>query len=386
MDLFNFHWTGEQQRRRRNDARRFTSTTAAPLDKHDICPENEFLRLLCLERRRSERSGRPLCLVLLDGIAIVESYIRQTAFRQVSNNLRSSVRETDAIGWYKEESTMGALFSDLNSADNLVVSLLREKVMKVLMDSLAPKLASQIKISVYVFPGGKDPNAPPPDLALYPDLPHQTKSRKASHFLKRIMDIVGSSILLFMLTPLLAAVVLAIKLTSKGPVIFRQSRIGQYGIPFSFCKFRSMCVNNDASIHKDYVRKFISNGQAASNTEPVFKLTNDERITPIGRFLRKTSIDELPQLWNVLCGDMSLVGPRPPLAYEVDCYAMWHRRRILEVKPGMTGLWQVMGRSRITFNEMVRLDLRYAKRWTIWLDIKILLQTPRAVFMGEGAY
>jgi lipopolysaccharide/colanic/teichoic acid biosynthesis glycosyltransferase len=117
----------------------------------------------------------------------------------------------------------------------------------------------------------------------------------------------------------------------------------------------------------------------------VFKLTNDPRITPIGGLLRRTSLDELPQFWNVLRGDMSLVGPRPPLDYEVQKYAPWHRRRVLEAKPGITGLWQVTGRSSTTFDEMVRLDLRYARKASIWTDIKILLATPRAVIMGRGA-
>ncbi len=119
---------------------------------------------------------------------------------------------------------------------------------------------------------------------------------------------------------------------------------------------------------------------------PVYKMTDDPRITRIGRFIRRTSIDELPQFLNVLRGDMSLVGPRPPLAYEFQEYDIWHRRRVLEIKPGLTGLWQVSGRSRVRFDDMVRLDLQYARDWSLWLDIKILLETPKAVLMGDGAY
>jgi lipopolysaccharide/colanic/teichoic acid biosynthesis glycosyltransferase len=118
----------------------------------------------------------------------------------------------------------------------------------------------------------------------------------------------------------------------------------------------------------------------------VFKLTKDRRITPVGNFLRRSSLDELPQLLNVLKGDMSLVGPRPPIPYELAVYQTWHRRRLLEVKPGITGLWQVMGRSQVSFDEMVRLDLRYAMTWTIWMDLRILLRTPMAVIRGSGAY
>jgi lipopolysaccharide/colanic/teichoic acid biosynthesis glycosyltransferase len=118
----------------------------------------------------------------------------------------------------------------------------------------------------------------------------------------------------------------------------------------------------------------------------VYKITEDSRVTPVGRFLRKTSLDELPQFLNVFRGEMSLVGPRPPIDYELDAYDIWHRRRVLEVRPGITGLWQVNGRSSLRFDDMVRLDLKYAEAWSLWLDFKILLQTPRAVFSREGAY
>jgi lipopolysaccharide/colanic/teichoic acid biosynthesis glycosyltransferase len=150
-----------------------------------------------------------------------------------------------------------------------------------------------------------------------------------------------------------------------------------------------MRTNCDPTIHQEYVSQFIS-GQVASSSNgdetPVFKIQKDPRVTPIGRFLRKTSLDEIPQFWNVLVGEMSLVGPRPPLAYEFKAYDLWHRRRVLEIKPGITGLWQVEGRSRTRFDEMVRLDLKYARIWSIWLDVKILLQTPAAVVTGEGAH
>ena len=150
-----------------------------------------------------------------------------------------------------------------------------------------------------------------------------------------------------------------------------------------------MHVNNDPSIHQDYVTRFIA-GRAELNASDggpnVYKITNDPRVTPLGRFLRKTSLDELPQLLNVLRGQMSLIGPRPPVPYEYERYNLWHRRRILETKPGLTGLWQVSGRSRTSFDDMVRLDLKYATEWSLWLDFKIFLLTPRAVIFGDGAY
>lgn len=386
MALFNFSWATEQLSRRRIDRKLPSRRAIAIAADCDICDERDFLRLLYLERRRSERSSRPLCLILLEGVEIPEVDTPETAFQQVFEILRSSVRETDTIGWYKQKCTLGILFSELNSADKLVVNTLRVKVSSVVTVALAPKLASRIRISVHVFPSSNDLSASPTDLTLYPDLPHQSQARKTAHVLKRVIDIAGSLFLLCLLAPLMMVVALAIKLNSKGPVIFRHVRVGQHGKPFSFWKFRSMYVDNDAAIHKDYVTNFISRGQPASETEPVYKITNDPRITPVGGFMRKTSLDEIPQLWNVLRGEMSLVGPRPPLPYELDCYALWHRRRIFEAKPGITGLWQVTGRSRTTFNEMVRLDLRYVQQWSIWLDIKILLQTPKAVLMGEGAY
>jgi lipopolysaccharide/colanic/teichoic acid biosynthesis glycosyltransferase len=150
-----------------------------------------------------------------------------------------------------------------------------------------------------------------------------------------------------------------------------------------------MYVNNNHAIHREYVKSLIVGSalpqQTAKEGHATYKLTNDPRVTAVGKILRKTSLDELPQFLNVLKGDMSLVGPRPPIPYEVENYDIWHRRRLLAVKPGITGLWQVKGRSRTTFDEMVRLDLQYAKSWSVWLDLKILLQTPRAVVQGTGA-
>jgi lipopolysaccharide/colanic/teichoic acid biosynthesis glycosyltransferase len=197
-----------------------------------------------------------------------------------------------------------------------------------------------------------------------------------------------SAALLVVVSPLFLLIALLVKFKSPGPVFFRQSRVGQHGKPFTMLKFRTMMVHADDAIHKQFVSQLIK-GAAPTGGDPSketpFKIVNDPRVTPFGRFLRKTSIDELPQLWNVLRGDMSLVGPRPPLMYEVEQYRPWHYRRVLEAKPGITGLWQVSGRSRTTFDDMVRLDLRYAKDCSAWTDIKILLATPKAVISGKGA-
>ncbi|OJV39569.1 MAG: hypothetical protein BGO25_01025 [Acidobacteriales bacterium 59-55] len=202
---------------------------------------------------------------------------------------------------------------------------------------------------------------------------------------KRAMDIVGSFIALLLFLPVLALIGALVKLTSKGPVLFCQKRIGQYGKEFTFFKFRTMHADNDPAIHREYVTRLIAGGGDLGNGKGIYKLINDPRITPLGRFLRRSSLDELPQFINVLMGDMSLVGPRPPLLYEYERYQTWHKRRVLELKPGLTGLWQVEGRSRKTFDEMVRMDLRYAHIHSIWVDLRIICQTPRAMFSGRGA-
>ena len=222
------------------------------------------------------------------------------------------------------------------------------------------------------------------DPTLYPDLPGLNGHVRTGTFSKRCMDICGSLLALLLLWPIFLGIAAVIKLTSKGPVFFRQIRLGQYGVPFTFYKFRSMHAEAKSTTHENYVKTFIA-GTDSEGTSAVFKLSDDPRVTPIGRFLRKTSLDELPQFFNVLTGKMSLVGPRPPIPYEVAAYTQWHRRRMLEAKPGITGLWQINGRSRVGFDEMVRLDLRYAAEQSIWLDLSILAKTPRAVFSGRGA-
>jgi lipopolysaccharide/colanic/teichoic acid biosynthesis glycosyltransferase len=210
--------------------------------------------------------------------------------------------------------------------------------------------------------------------------------------LKRIIDFMGSLLGLIFLSPVFLLVALAIKLTSRGPVFFKQERIGQRGERFIFLKFRSMYENSDEKAHKDYITNFISSPREDSadsrntNAPVVYKMEADRRVTPLGKFLRKTSLDELPQFINVLKGEMSLVGPRPPIPYECDLYDIWHRRRVLEVRPGITGLWQVEGRSRRTFNDMVRLDLKYINEWSLWLDLKILIKTPWIMLTGSGGY
>ncbi len=205
---------------------------------------------------------------------------------------------------------------------------------------------------------------------------------------KRASDLFIATLALVILSPLWLLIALLIKLDSRGPVFYKQERVGMDGRVFLFYKFRSMQVGSDDATHREYQRAYIS-GRADSNLgddeRPVFKLRSDSRITRVGRLLRKTSLDELPQLFNVMRGDMSVVGPRPPIPYEVENYQLWHRKR-LDLKPGITGLWQVSGRNRLPFDEMVRMDLYYIENWSLLLDIKIILQTLPVMWRGEDAY
>ena len=216
--------------------------------------------------------------------------------------------------------------------------------------------------------------------------------------LKRVMDVLVAATALVVMSPLLALIALAIKLDSPGPVIFRQQRVRGEQDPltphpernqFTFFKFRSMVTNADASLHRQYVTAYINghshginNGDAA---KPLFKMKRDPRVTRVGRLLRRTSLDELPQLVNVLLGDMSLVGPRPALPYEVEQYGDRDRERLIP-QAGLTGLWQVSGRTCLTFDEMIALDVQYSRRRSLWLDLQILLKTLPAILSADGAW
>jgi len=199
---------------------------------------------------------------------------------------------------------------------------------------------------------------------------------------KRAFDIIFSYTVLVFGFPLFLILGLIVKLSSKGPVLFKQVRIGEKKKPFVFYKFRTMYMNNNHDLHKEYVKELITSNKKAGNA---YKIEKDPRVTPIGRFLRRTSLDELPQFFNVLKGDMSVIGPRPPIPYELRYYKDWHFQR-LETKPGITGLWQVSGRTLLPFDEMVRLDIEYSKKRSFALDLYILIKTIPAIIAGKGAY
>jgi exopolysaccharide biosynthesis polyprenyl glycosylphosphotransferase len=214
-----------------------------------------------------------------------------------------------------------------------------------------------------------------------------TKLRGCRLSVKRAIDVLGAILGGILLMPVFLVAAVLIKLTSPGPVFFKQTRIGKEGREFTFYKFRSM-VSGDDSKYREYLKAFVEDGRAAGVDEKgckVYKIMDDPRITPFGRFLRKTSLDEFPQIINVLKGDMSLVGPRPCLPYEWKLYKDWEKVR-LSVTPGLTGLWQVTGRSNVTFHDMVMLDLYYISNWSFWWDLKLIFQTVPVILLGKGAH
>lgn len=362
-----------------------------PAGHTDILGEDTFQAMLTLERRRAERSRKPFVLMLLHGDPARKNGDGGGSAERFASIVVAATRETDLVGWYENGTTLGVIFTEISPEGTRdIAEVLESKMAKALRENLEHALASRVAITVHVFPEHWDKDRPDrvADIKLYPDLAQKSSRKRFPSVIKRSIDVLVSGTLLLILSPLLAAIALAIKLSSHGPVIFEQDRLGQFGRPFKCLKFRTMYTNNDPKIHREYVQKFIA-GKTETQEKPgatIYKIKDDPRITAVGKFLRKTSLDEFPQFWNVLRGDMSLVGPRPPLPYEFEVYDFWHRRRVLEVRPGITGLWQVSGRSRTCFDDMVRLDLRYVQRWSLWLDLKILLATPRAVLTGDGAF
>jgi lipopolysaccharide/colanic/teichoic acid biosynthesis glycosyltransferase len=346
-----------------------------------VLGERLFKDALVRERRRADRSGTPFAVLLLDADRAAPGIGEWGALLRAVGTIR---RDVDVVGWLEQGVVLGLLLAGApgKGAGRVLQRLRREIARRLGGDRL-----SALSLRLYAHDGHSvpaDPAAAPVDLLVEALI--DERRGPWSDAAKRAIDVAGSLGLLLLFSPVLAGVSAAVKFGSPGPVLFRQTRVGRRGEPFTMLKFRTMHVNAPAKLHQDYVSWFIkSSGQHERAGGEVFKLTDDPRVTKAGRFLRRTSLDELPQFWNVLRGDMSLVGPRPPLPFEVAQYQPWHRRRVLDAKPGVTGLWQVEGRSRTTFDEMVRLDLRYARTRTLWTDIKILAATPRAMLSGKGA-
>ena len=377
-------------------------TTAGSATHHSATPEVSelglltqqlFTKMLWLERKRTERSRRGFVLMLLDPGDLLNHASRDKSLGKILAALGQSVRDTDITGWYKDGGILGVIFTELGTeVEGSLVNTLSTKVSEALYRTLTVGQINEIKLTFHIFPEDWDDDSPsgPVHSTLHMDLAQGFHRRTLALHAKRFMDLAGSVAAIFLCLPVFLAIAIAIKLTSKGPVFYRQVRLGQYGKRFTFLKFRSMYFKSDSSIHEQYVKQFIAGttapDQDRDGPKKPYKLIADPRVTAVGGFLRKTSLDELPQFFNVLKGDMSLVGPRPPVVYEYESYDLWHKERLLAVRPGITGLWQVDGRSRVTFDEMVRLDIRYARSWSLWLDIKLLLRTPYAVMSADGAH
>jgi lipopolysaccharide/colanic/teichoic acid biosynthesis glycosyltransferase len=404
-----------------------------------LISQEDFLARMRHERLRSERYATPLSLVVVDIKGLMHDFVgpgkmRTRVFsRHIVEALRDSTREYDIKGWY-QEGRAGILAPHTDEsgaralARNLSMDLARrfgpechgeeDKLSRSIMLASLPAQGNSLpakdngtrtKPSIVRAHDCRSSSPAPHSpaqalrsigggavdvaLATWPisiELLTYEQAREFQLKLKRAMDVLGSLFAVALFGPLMLFIALLIKITSSGPILFRQERLGFLGKRFTLLKFRSMKANCDHSLHRKYVTELINGHNHAINNgthaQPVYKLNCDPRVTWIGRFLRKTSLDELPQFFNVLRGDMSLVGPRPPIPYEYHNYQRWHCRRVLEVKPGITGLWQVSGRSKTTFNDMVRLDLTYVRTWSLWLDVKILLRTPWAVLSTDGAH
>jgi lipopolysaccharide/colanic/teichoic acid biosynthesis glycosyltransferase len=338
----------------------------------------DFRATLRRECIRADRAGREFSLLVLS--------LPPSGTRAALAFLGRRLRETDEIGWM-EGGALGCLLTETprEGAQRVAAQVLD----RLQQDGIAPRAHT-----LFTYPGDwtmqegpviprrKPETAPepaaaaacvaePPILGAYP-------------VWKRAMDVAGALAALLLLSPVLLAVALAVRLSSPGPVFFRQERIGYGGRRFRMWKFRSMYTGAGDAAHAAYLRSLVAGegGDGAGG----FKLRVDPRITPVGVFIRRWSLDELPQLFNVLAGDMGLVGPRPEPAYATEGYAHWYHRRVLGARPGITGLWQVHGRSRVDYETMVRMDLRYSQRISPLADARLLLQTVRAVLSTEGAY
>jgi diguanylate cyclase (GGDEF)-like protein len=391
---------------------------------------------LCEERRRTERSGLPFSVLTMDISDLADSVNGHPILnlkKTISAIIQENCRTSDIKTWYND-TTLKVLLPETSLKDAHVLS---EKLHKIFNNGFRSALGTKnmfdLKKNMMIssFPEfiinsengsesktadiGRTQIASVPKSSmesgtsttalsmkweplsqtsltwpLYSDLLTEHDFPAVEKWIKRGIDIVGALLGIILFSLLMLVIAILIKITSCGPVLFRQERMGFLGKKFTFLKFRSMYTDCSEERHKQYVTNLIKNTLGTEGDEaeckPVYKMNDDPRVTPFGYFLRRSSLDELPQLINVLKGEMSLVGPRPPIPYEVEKYENWHFRRVLEVKPGITGLWQVKGRSSTTFNEMVRLDIAYVNNFSLWLDLKILFKTIWVVFTGNGAY
>lgn len=359
----------------------------APRSAHGVLSEELFRSALIREHKRADRFDQVFALVT------VEAGDRQNSdalslLEPTAAAISAATRGTDLVGWLERGAVIGVMLPEIVAPAGDVASEIEARIVRELTNRLGAAALAKLSVRLHVRSGlgtngAQGLSCTDPVVAEIQSARQRATIRES---LKRALDVVLSLALLVLLSPLFLLLAALVKLTSSGPVLFKQVRIGEMAKPFRMLKFRTMQAEAAPELHQQFVTDFIkSGGQGKRDGDAFFKIKSDPRITPIGHVLRKTSLDELPQFWNVLRGDMSLVGPRPPLQYEVEQYRSWHWRRVLEAKPGITGLWQITGRSRTTFDEMVRLDLRYVRTRSLWTDIRILLATPRAVVSGKGA-
>ena len=339
----------------------------------DVLGRHHFMKQLEREKLRTDRSKAALSVVLfrLDALRRdehgVESLLRI---------LHHSKRETDILGYLREDLFALLLPDTDEQGARGFLSKIEDRVERFGLSTLSGTYPDQLFDQLLTEPRDLSTLS----FFVVSDLRFRSEQ---GYPLKRALDIAGAIGGIILLSPLMLVTAIAVVLDSRGPIFFRQTRVGKGGVPFVFYKFRSMFVNADDRIHREFVTKLIQGKLEEINQgdaeNPYYKLRADPRVTRVGNFIRDTCIDELPQLFNVLKGDMSLVGPRPPVPYEVENYESWHLSRILELKPGITGLWQVQGHSSTTFDDMVRLDLRYIRSCSLALDLKILLKTVTSV-------
>ena len=344
-----------------------------------VLPRPHFLNELHREKRRTERTVAPLSIALFQLDTGQDAGLVHSG--ELLEILRSAKRETDVIGSLGG-GRIALLLPDTNKDGAKVLS---ERIVKCAGVSGITAVTASYPDEVFVGLLQDTDQATDTEPVAVED--HPVLDEPGYH-LKRAIDIIGALVALVLFSPVMLITAIAIALTSPGPVIFRQTRIGRKGMPFEFFKFRSMRNDADDSIHREYVQKLIEGNLQEINNgsaeKPFYKMKSDPRVTRVGKFIRRTHIDELPQLFNVLKGDMSLVGPRPGLPYEVEKYEYWHLRRVLEIKPGITCLWQVNGHNATSFDDMVRLDIRYVRECSLLLDLSILLKTVKVVLTRFG--
>lgn len=353
---------------------------SALFGRQDIHVETAYDGVEGVEKVRASLPDLVVLDVMMPEVDGWETCRRMKALADVPIMFLSAKADIDSIGRGLDFGAVDYVCKPFHAAD------LTARVARL----LAAETCLEVKLLV---PPGAEP---------LPTVPTSTSplQRRVHFAAKRVMDVLVAGALLVMLAPVLLLVAILIKLDSPGPAIFKQVRVGSRrkerdgeeiwaNEAFTFLKFRTMYQDANPGPHRQYLRAFISNDQKAMASSPggdsdIRKLTNDRRVTRLGRHLRRTSLDELPQLWNVLRGEMSLVGPRPAIPYEVEMYKQWHHRR-LQGRPGLTGLWQVTSRSSADFDEMVRQDIWYIEHQSVWMDLKLIMKTPLSVLSLKGA-